>query len=100
MIAGQHFLSAELREFQPIPWLAHLSHVSARMRVATGTVLLPMVNPVDIAEQIATLDVVTGGRVTFGVALGHSTMEFEAFGIAKGTKVRRFEEALTLIRRL
>src|SRR3954451_3635519 len=100
MVAGQHFLGSELRYYQPVPWLAHLSHSAPAMRTATGIVLLSMVNPVDMAEQIATLDVITDGKVVFGVGLGYSPHEFDAFGVAKGTKVRRFEEALTLIRAL
>jgi alkanesulfonate monooxygenase SsuD/methylene tetrahydromethanopterin reductase-like flavin-dependent oxidoreductase (luciferase family) len=100
MVAGQHFLGSDLRYYQPVPWLTHLSAFAPTMRTATGIVLLSMVNPIDIAEQISTLDVLTGGRAVFGVGLGYSPHEFDAFGVAKGTKVRRFEEALTLIRAL
>ncbi|MBY4213559.1 LLM class flavin-dependent oxidoreductase [Rhodococcus fascians] len=100
MVAGQHFLGAELRYFQPVPWLAHLSHAAPRMQTATGIVLLSMVNPIDMAEQMSTLDVVTDGKAIFGIGLGYSPHEFDAFGVAKGTKVRRFEESLTLIKKL
>jgi len=100
VVAGQHFLGHELRYYQPVPWLVHMSSLSATMRFATGIVLLPMVNPVEIAEQMSTLDVITGGRAVFGVALGYSPQEFAAFGIARGTKVARFEESLDLIKRL
>lgn len=100
MVAGQHFLGSELRYYQPIPWLTHLAHQAQTMRVATGIILLSMVNPVDIAEQMSTLDVVTDGRAVFGVGLGYSPHEFDAFGVAKGTKVGRFEEALSLVRAL
>jgi alkanesulfonate monooxygenase SsuD/methylene tetrahydromethanopterin reductase-like flavin-dependent oxidoreductase (luciferase family) len=100
MVAGQHFLGAELRYFQPVPWLTHLSHFSPTMQTATGIILLSMVNPVDMAEQMATLDVVTDGRAIFGVGLGYSPHEFDAFGVAKGTKVAHFEESLTLIKAL
>ena len=53
-----------------------------------------MVNPVDIAEQMATLDVLTDGRAIFGVGLGYSAHEFAAFGVEPGTRVARFEESL------
>ncbi len=99
MVAGQHFLGAELRYYQPVPWLTHLSHFSPTMKTATGIILLSMVNPVDMAEQMATLDVVTDGRAIFGVGLGYSPHEFDAFGVAKGTKVAHFEESLALIKR-
>ena len=68
------------------------------MRTATGIVLLSMVNPVDIAEQMATLDVLTDGRAVFGVGLGYSAHEFDAFGVEPGTRVARFEESLRIVR--
>ncbi|GAA2411207.1 hypothetical protein GCM10010191_20350 [Actinomadura vinacea] len=100
MVAGQHFLGAELRYFQPVPWLTYMAGQAPAMDVATGIVLLSMVNPVDMAEQISTLDVLTGGRTRFGVGLGYSPHEFDAFGVRKGERVARFEESLALIRRL
>ena len=100
MVCGQHFLGSELRYFQPVPWLTHMGGVAPTMRTATGIVLLSMVNPVEIAEQMATLDVLTDGRAIFGVGLGYSPHEFAAFGVEKGTKVARFEESLALVRRL
>ena len=53
-----------------------------------------------MAEQMATLDVLTDGRAVFGVGLGYSAHEFAAFGVEPGTRVARFEESLALIRRL
>lgn len=100
MVCGQHFLGSELRYYQPVPWLTHLAQVAPTMRTATGIVLLAMVNPVDIAEQMATLDVLTDGRAIFGVGLGYSTHEFEAFGVAPGSRVARFEESLALVKAL
>lgn len=100
MVAGQHFLGAELRYFQPVPWLTYMAGQAPTMDVATGIVLLSMVNPVDTAEQMSTLDVLTDGRARFGVGLGYSPHEFDAFGVRKGERVPRFEESLSLIRKL
>lgn len=100
MVCGQHFLGSELRYFQPVPWLTHMGAVAPSMEVATGIVLLSMVNPVDMAEQMATLDVLTDGRAIFGAGLGYSGHEFDAFGVEPGTRVARFEESLTLMKRL
>jgi alkanesulfonate monooxygenase SsuD/methylene tetrahydromethanopterin reductase-like flavin-dependent oxidoreductase (luciferase family) len=100
MVAGQHFLGAELRYFQPIPWLTHMATHAPTMQTATGIVLLSMVNPVDVAEQMATLDVLTDGRAIFGAGLGYSAHEFAAFGVEPGTRVARFEESLALVRAL
>jgi alkanesulfonate monooxygenase SsuD/methylene tetrahydromethanopterin reductase-like flavin-dependent oxidoreductase (luciferase family) len=100
MVCGQHFLGSELRYYQPVPWLTHMAQVAPSMQVATGIVLLSMVNPVDIAENMATLDVLTDGRAVFGVGLGYSGHEFDAFGVEPGTRVARFEESLELVKQL
>jgi alkanesulfonate monooxygenase SsuD/methylene tetrahydromethanopterin reductase-like flavin-dependent oxidoreductase (luciferase family) len=100
IVAGQHFLGSELRFYQPIPYLTYLSTQVPSMEMATGVVLLSLVNPVDIAEQVATLDVVTGGRAAFGVGLGYSDHEFGAFGLRRSERLSRFEESIALIRRL
>jgi alkanesulfonate monooxygenase SsuD/methylene tetrahydromethanopterin reductase-like flavin-dependent oxidoreductase (luciferase family) len=70
------------------------------MRLNFGLILLPLHKPLDIAEQIATVDVMSGGRVIFGVALGYRDVEFLAFGTTQKERVRRFEEGLEAIRRL
>jgi alkanesulfonate monooxygenase SsuD/methylene tetrahydromethanopterin reductase-like flavin-dependent oxidoreductase (luciferase family) len=100
IVAGQHFLGTELRYYQPVPYLSYLSTVVPDMTVVTGIMLLSMANPVDMAEQIATLDVVTGGKCVFGVGLGYSGREFAAFGVDPKDKVARFEQGLELIKAL
>jgi alkanesulfonate monooxygenase SsuD/methylene tetrahydromethanopterin reductase-like flavin-dependent oxidoreductase (luciferase family) len=99
-VAGQHFLGSELRYYQPVPYLTYLSQFAPRMQMTIGLILLSLVNPVETAEQVATLDAVTGGRAILGVGLGYSDHEFKAFGIPKATRVKRFEEGLALIKAL
>lgn len=100
IVCGQHFLGTELRYYQPIPYLTHMATAAPTMRVATGIILLSMLNPVQVAEDVATLDVLSGGRATFGAAVGYSPREFQAFGVERGDRVARFEEALALIKKL
>lgn len=100
MVCGQHFLGSELRYFQPVPYLTYLSHFAPTMHPVTGIMLLSMANPVHMAEEIATLDVVTDGKAVFGVGMGYSDREFQAFGVSPKQKVSRFEEGLDLIKRL
>ncbi len=95
---GQHFLTPELRYLQPIPYLAHMGMVAPSLRLATFILLLPLHNPIDIAEQMATLDVISGGRAIMGVGLGYADHEFRAFGVDRATRVARFEESLEVIR--
>jgi len=100
MVAGQHFLGTELRYYQPVPYLTHMSQFAPTMHPTIGLVLLSLVNPVELAEQVATLDVVSGGRARLCVGLGYSDHEFRAFGIPRESRVKRFEEGLELIKAL
>jgi alkanesulfonate monooxygenase SsuD/methylene tetrahydromethanopterin reductase-like flavin-dependent oxidoreductase (luciferase family) len=98
--ASQHYLSAPFSYFQPIPVLARVAAEAGRMRLGTGCLLLPLHHPVDIAEQLATLDVICGGRFVFGVGLGYRDVENRAMGLAPGERVGRLEEGLQVIERL
>ena len=100
VVCGQHFLGTEMRYYQPIPYLAHLAPHAPAMRIVLGIVLVPLLNPVQVAEDVATLDVVTGGRVTLGAGMGYSDRELRAFGIDRADRAARFEESLTLIPKL
>ena len=99
VFAGQHFLPAPFQMLQPVPLLGRLAAETGEMRVGAGILLLPLLNPVEVAEQAATLDVVTGGRFVLGVGLGYRTEETSAFG-APERKVGVFSEKLDIVRRL
>jgi alkanesulfonate monooxygenase SsuD/methylene tetrahydromethanopterin reductase-like flavin-dependent oxidoreductase (luciferase family) len=58
----------------------HLSHLTQRLRFGCGFNITPMWHPLRLAEDFATADILTGGRVTFGVGRGYHTREVEAFG--------------------
>ncbi len=80
VFAGQHFLPAPFQMLQPVPLLGRLAAETGDMRVGAGILLLPLLNPVEVAEQAATLDVITGGRFVLGVGLGYRSEETAAFG--------------------
>jgi alkanesulfonate monooxygenase SsuD/methylene tetrahydromethanopterin reductase-like flavin-dependent oxidoreductase (luciferase family) len=100
IVHGQHFLGTELRYYQPIPYLADMAVHAPNVRVVLGIMLLSFLHPVQVAEDVATLDALTGGRVTFGAGLGYSDREFVAFGVERRTRAARFEEALELVKKL
>jgi alkanesulfonate monooxygenase SsuD/methylene tetrahydromethanopterin reductase-like flavin-dependent oxidoreductase (luciferase family) len=100
IVMGQHYLSTPFQELQTMPALARLAAEAGPMRVGATVLLLPLLNPVDVAEQVATLDVITEGRFIFGLGLGYREEEYEAFGIAGKERVPRFLESLELIKRL
>jgi alkanesulfonate monooxygenase SsuD/methylene tetrahydromethanopterin reductase-like flavin-dependent oxidoreductase (luciferase family) len=99
VFAGQHFLPAPFQMFQSVPLLARLAAETGEMRVGAGILLLPLLNPVEVAEEAATLDVLTGGRFVLGVGLGYRSEENAAFGVPR-ERVRVFREKLEVVRRL
>jgi alkanesulfonate monooxygenase SsuD/methylene tetrahydromethanopterin reductase-like flavin-dependent oxidoreductase (luciferase family) len=100
IVMGQHYLSTPFQEIQTMPALARLAADAGSMRIGATVLLLPLLNPVDVAEQVATLDVITEGRFIFGVGLGYREEEYEAFGVRREERVPRLVEALALIKRL
>jgi len=100
VFTGHHYLLEEVRKLQPVPFLARLSAETGDMRVGIAILLLTLQNPVDVAETIASLDVVTRGKLVFGVALGYREEENEAFAVARDERVHRFETNLSVVTRL
>ena len=79
--------------------LAYLAAKTSTIRLGTGVVVLPWHNPVLVAEQAATLDLLSNGRFDFGVGRGYRKSEFEGFGIPMEEAADRFEEAIEVIRK-
>lgn len=86
-----------------IPALAAAGGATRRIRLLTGIVLIPLYHPIMLAKLAATLDIVSGGRLDFGIGLGgqrDTRVEFEALGIPVEERGRRANESLRLIKRL
>ncbi len=83
----------------PLIACAGAAAVTSRMRIGTGVLLVPLYAPLKLAEDVAVLDNLSGGRFVFGVAPGYVAKEFEAHGIPRDERVGRFEEALDLMTR-
>jgi alkanesulfonate monooxygenase SsuD/methylene tetrahydromethanopterin reductase-like flavin-dependent oxidoreductase (luciferase family) len=86
---GQHFLVDDLQMLQPVPYVARLAAESGDLRLGIGIVLLALTNPVQLAEELASLDVITGGRLIVGVGLGYRDEEYDAFGIPRDQRLKR-----------
>src|SRR5499426_558126 len=97
---GMHYSSPPWQSLQQLPFLSRVMAEAPRLRLNFGLILLSLHKPLDVAEQIATVDVMSGGKVIFGVALGYRDVEFLAFGTTQKERVRRFEENLEAVRRL
>lgn len=70
------------------------------MWLGTNCLLLPLHHPLDIAEQLATPDALSGGSVIFGVGLGLRDVENSALGHNPARRVRRLEDGLEIVKRL
>src|SRR6185436_16080502 len=79
--------------------LTCLAMRTSTLRLGSAVITLPWHHPVLLAEQAATLDLVSGGRLDFGVGKGYRHTEFKGFGIAPEQAQARFEEALEVILR-
>jgi alkanesulfonate monooxygenase SsuD/methylene tetrahydromethanopterin reductase-like flavin-dependent oxidoreductase (luciferase family) len=79
--------------------LACLAMRTERLRLGTGVLVLPWHNPVLLAEQAATLDLASGGRLDFGIGKGYRHSEFAGFQIPQEEADARFEEAVEVITR-
>jgi alkanesulfonate monooxygenase SsuD/methylene tetrahydromethanopterin reductase-like flavin-dependent oxidoreductase (luciferase family) len=77
--------------------LTCLAMRTTRLRVGSAVIVLPWHNPVLLAEQAATLDLVSGGRFDFGVGKGYRHNEFVGFGVPQEEAEARFEESVTVM---
>jgi alkanesulfonate monooxygenase SsuD/methylene tetrahydromethanopterin reductase-like flavin-dependent oxidoreductase (luciferase family) len=98
--AGQHYLSEGMSQLQLIPYLARLAAEAGHMTGVAGVLLIGLHNPVEVAECMASLDVIWQGNFVFGVGLGYRDVEFDAFKVPRGQRVRRFEQCLEVVKRL
>jgi probable F420-dependent oxidoreductase len=84
----------------PLTLLTCAAAVTSRVRLGTAVLLFAFRNPVLIAKTTATLDYLSGGRLTLGVSLGGRDNEFESLGVPIKQRVSRLRENLTVMRKL
>ncbi len=97
---SHHYLLTPFQMPQPFPTLARLASDAGTMQLITNIFLLTIHTPAYIAEQVSTIDVISGGRFVFGVGLGYRPEEFEGMGVEMKSRVSRFVEALEVAKRL
>ena len=95
-----HYSAHPFQALQLVPMLARFAAEAPRLRLNAGVLLLPLHSPLHVAEEFATLDVITGGKIILGVGLGYRDVEFKAFGVPRKERARRFETNLIAIKRL
>src|SRR5438132_6815397 len=84
----------------PLIPLAYVAAITKTIKLATGILILPQRHPIYTAKEVATLDVLSGGRVILGIGSGWMKDEFRALGIPFDERVARTEEACAALRAL
>jgi alkanesulfonate monooxygenase SsuD/methylene tetrahydromethanopterin reductase-like flavin-dependent oxidoreductase (luciferase family) len=82
----------------PVPLMAAIAARTQRVEIATDILILPLYHPVKLAEDIATVDILSKGRVMLGVGAGYRDEEFTAFGTSRKERAGRMEEAVAILR--
>jgi alkanesulfonate monooxygenase SsuD/methylene tetrahydromethanopterin reductase-like flavin-dependent oxidoreductase (luciferase family) len=97
-----HFLEEYSHSSAPEVFLAAASSRTSRIRLGHGIVQVPpgVNHPARVAERVATLDLISGGRVEFGTGEGSSQMELGGFGVDREQKRAQWEESLDAIMRM
>lgn len=94
-----HFTSVASVLSCPSLLLAAIAARTERLRLGTAIVQLPLGHPLRIAEEIASLDVLSAGRVELGIGRGGNPVHFSGFGVPLAESRQRFVEAYQLIRK-
>jgi alkanesulfonate monooxygenase SsuD/methylene tetrahydromethanopterin reductase-like flavin-dependent oxidoreductase (luciferase family) len=98
-LAEIHFFPNVSRIASPLTVLAAAAQRTQRIRLGTAVTLLPLHNPLKIAEDAATVDVLSGGRLELGVGRGAAPSMFAGYNVPIEESRERFEESLTVIRK-
>jgi probable F420-dependent oxidoreductase len=98
IIVGPEAIDPYGRVYDPLVTLGWIAGWTARIGLGTSIVLVPLHNPIHLAKEVATLQELSGGRVTLGVGMGWHRDEFEFMGVEFEGRGRRADEAIRLMR--
>ena len=85
---------------ESVTTLAYAAANTKRLRLGIAVLIINQRNPVDLAKALSSIDVLSNGRLTVGVGLGHSTKYYPAYGLLSEGRVARFRENLAIMKRL
>ncbi len=99
LFAEHHFM-ADCWIPQPMQMAAAAAAITTRMRIGTDICVLPLHHPVEVAEQAAVLDNLSGGRAVLGVGLGWAQNEYDGFGVPYKSRGAVYQRSIELVKRL
>jgi len=89
-----------IQSLEPVTLLTYAAACTERLRLGSAVLLTALRSPVHLAKSLATLDHLSGGRLTVGVGLGGNPRIYPAFGLSAARRAERFAEGLRLMKRL
>lgn len=95
-----HYATQPMQMLAPIPMLAYLLREAEGMTIGPNILIMPLLNPVHVAEDAVTLDLLSGGRYVLGIGIGYREAEFVAFNVPLSERVQRITEGVEIMRRL
>src|SRR4030095_10870057 len=98
---GHHYLYGDRRWLQPVPTLARLAaELDDDVTLATTIIQAPLYPPVALAEELASIDIMTRGRLVVGVGAGYRADEFNALGVDFTQRFAMLDESVAVMKRL
>jgi len=98
--SGKIPMPAQMPIPDPLSWLAYAAAITKTIKLATGILILPQRHPLYVAKEVASLDVLSNGRVILGIGVGWLEEEFQALGIPFEERAGRTAEAVRALRAL
>lgn len=100
MVTTGHHHFRPGNQSDPLTFMATVAARTSKIRVTTGIFILPIQHPLQVAEQVATIDEASGGRITLGVGTGWFPPEYENYGVRFADRGKRMEESLQILRKV
>jgi len=97
MWLAEHHFSTYGYISRPVMFALHLADRTQRIRIGTAVIVLPLHHPLIVAEEIATADILSGGRLDVGLGRGYQHYEFERLGLDLSESRTRWEESVDVI---
>src|SRR6266436_8746404 len=94
---AEHHFSTYGYLSRPAQFATYIAAKTTRLRVGTAVIVVPLHHPLVITEEIATLDLLAGGRVDIGLGRGYQHYEFERLGLELDTSRNRWEESVDIL---
>jgi alkanesulfonate monooxygenase SsuD/methylene tetrahydromethanopterin reductase-like flavin-dependent oxidoreductase (luciferase family) len=94
---GEHHFSTYGYLSRPVQFATHIAAKTTKLRVGTAVIVIPLHNPLTVAEEIATLDLLSNGRADIGFGRGYQQYEFARFGLDLDTAREKYDEALDIV---